>query len=403
MSRLQRLFPVLFVIGSGLFFGACQSAPVPVLPTAQDTLSLTKENRRFGYQVIANGERVAFIFDQGAYGIETASKVYLEGSFNGWLKGTDDAWQLSRTANPKVWTIVRDAKDIRVPGNSGFPEFKFYVIGDNPNSPQEPNAISTVPGYQMASNNLVLFPGDDPAEVAKNVETANAVRKLADFDLSDPAQVAIISNVRQVPGTPALFRGYHPFKKSRGQFDTENARIALVKSRLESLGIKSIVTLSGEEKAAGSEEISPWQKAIIAAGHQLYVNSSYNTVYYHSAEADFGAQVQAVVRFMNANPGPYFIHCRLGTDRTGAFSAVLAALAGTGWKDIAEDYQKTNLMGIKEFRDYRLLQYSFERMLGKPMAEVSDLKAELSAHFVSGGYLTQSDIDALAARLCSSK
>jgi hypothetical protein len=56
-------------------------------------------------------------------------------------------------------------------------------------------------------------------------------------------------------------------------------------------------------------------------------------------------------------------------------------------------------MGIKEFRDYHLLQYSFEKMLGKRMSEVGDLKAELSAYFITSGYLTKADIDALNVKL----
>lgn len=389
----------LLVGGAVVLAAGCKSAPQAILPSVQETLSFDRTNRQLGYQIIDNGSKVAFVFDQAAYKFESVSKVYLEGSFNGWLKGTDDSWLLSPSSNPKIWTLTRDAADIRIPGNSGYPEFKFYVIVKDPKFPQEPNAISTVPGFQMATNNLVLFPGDAPEEIAQNVVIANTLKTLDQFDLSDPAQVALISNVRQVPGTPALYRGYHPFKKSRGQYDTEEPRIALVKEALEKNGIKSVITLSGEEKAGGGESVSAYQQAIIAAGNQLYVNSSYNTVYYHSAEADFGNSVQTVVRFINSHPGPYYIHCRLGTDRTGTFSAVLAALCGTSWKDIAEDYQKTNLMGIKEFRDYHLLQYSFEKMLGKRMSEVGDLKAELSAYFIAGGYLTRADIDALNVKL----
>jgi hypothetical protein len=78
---------------------------------------------------------------------------------------------------------------------------------------------------------------------------------------------------------------------------------------------------------------------------------------------------------------------------------VLAAFCGADWQDIAADYQKTNKMGIKEFRDYRLLQYSFEQMPGKSLTDVKDLQHELAAHFVDGGYLTQEEFDGLVKRL----
>ena len=42
----------------------------------------------------------------------------------------------------------------------------------------------------------------------------------------------------------------------------------------------------------------------------------------------FGKLMADIISFINTHPGPYYIHCRLGTDRTGVTSAVLAALCG---------------------------------------------------------------------------
>ena len=56
-------------------------------------------------------------------------------------------------------------------------------------------------------------------------------------------------------------------------------------------------------------------------------------------------------------------------------------------------------MGIKEFRDYRLLQYSFEKMLGKPMDEVQNLQKELGNYFIERKFVTQADLDTLVSRL----
>ncbi len=380
-----------------IILGACASAPQTVLPGIQESLKLDGINRQTGYQFIADGSRIVFIYDPQLYKIEGATQVYLEGSFNGWLKGTDDAWLLEQTG--KIWQLELDASAVRIPGNSGYPEFKFYVISGDRRFPREPNAVSTLSGYQMATNNLVLFPGDDPETVVANIATADTIRELAEFDLTDPAQAAVISNVRLVPGTTALYRGYHPFKKSRGQFDTEDTRIALVKKALEDNGIQSVITLSGDEKPGASETVSAYHQAIMESGRQLTINTSYNTVYFNSTGADFGSQLAQVVRFINAKPGPYYVHCRLGTDRTGVVSAVLAAFSGASWAEIAADYQKSNLMGIKEFRDYRLLQYSFEQMLGEPVSSVADLKAALAAYFIKGGYLSAAEIDAAALRL----
>lgn len=399
---MKKSMTVLLV--SAAFISAAAAKPAknaePVLPESQEVFTLTKQNRQLGYQITDGGKNVTFVFDSGAYKISGVNKAYVEGSFNGWKKGTDDAWLMAKLKG-SVWTLTKTAEEVRIPGNSGFPEFKFYLYTSDKKDATEPAAVSKTPGYQMATNNLILFPGDDPATVVANTETANRVKKLAEFNLDDASQTAVLTNVRQVPGTTKLWRGYHPYKKSRGQYDTEAKRIELVKKSLEDNGIKSIITLSGDEKPSevSKEEISPYQQAIIAAGNELFVNTSYNVVYYHSAEADFGKVIADVVKFINTHPAPFYVHCRLGTDRTGAVSAVLAALSGADWQSIAADYQKTNEMGIKEFRDYRLLQYSFEQMLGKPLSEVKDLKAELGAHFIQGGYLTQNELDTLAAKL----
>lgn len=301
--------------------------------------------------------------------------------------------------NDTAWTLECDSALVKIPGNSGFPEFKFYVLTSDGKA-MEPDAVSKTPGYQMATNNLILFPGDDPETVVENIKTSRTLKKLSDFDLDNPWDRSILSNVRLVPGTTKLYRGYHPYKISFSQYDTEEVRITLVKKALEENGIKSIITLSGEEDPIeGKEEVSPYHLAIREAGNQLYVNTSYNTVYFRSNGPEFAKVIEDIVMFINTHPGPYYIHCRLGTDRTGTTSAVMAALCGAFWEDICADYQRTNLMGIREFRDYRLLQYSFGRILGKPVSESENLSKELGNYFIANTSLSRKDIDSLLVNL----
>jgi len=387
----------IFAIGvAAVLLASCATTKNVV----QEQFSMTKENREVGYQITNGGKNVMFVFDPKSYKMTTVDRVYVEGSFNGWSKGKDESWKMSYDAKCKAYLLEKDASLVRIPGNSGHPEFKFYIFKKaGALSADEPAAISKTPGYQMATNNLVLFAEDNPQDIVANVKTSKTVKKLADFDLTKSVDRDTLSNFRLVPGTTGLFRGYHPYKKSRGQYDTEDTRIRLIKESFEREGIKSIITLSGNEKPVAGEEISAYQQKIIDAGDNLFVDTSYNTVYFHSAEKEFGSLIAEIVQFINTHPGPYYFHCRLGTDRTGTVSAVLAALVGADWQSIAADYQKTNEMGIQEFRDYHLLQYSFEQMLGKPMSSVANLKAELSSYFVNNGYLTQQDIDALTVCL----
>ncbi len=256
------------------------------------------------------------------------------------------------------------------------------------------------PGFIMATNSLILLSTDNPSVVIENTKTAEKLKKLKQFNLENPADVATISNFRLVPGTSKLFRGYHPYKISRPNYDTEEKRIALVNKQLKDNGVKSIITLSGDESIdVKKEQISVYVSDIRQAGNQLFIKTSYNTVYYASNSREFGNMMADVICFIGSHPGPYYVHCRLGTDRTGVVSANLAALCGASWEEIAADYQKTNEMGIKEFRDYRLLQYSFEKMLGKKISEIEDLQKEISDYYLREKFITQSELDSLLKNL----
>ena len=73
----------------------------------------------------------------------------------------------------------------------------------------------------MATNNLILFPEDNPLEIVENTKIADKQKKLKDFDLENPEDQKTLANFRLVPGTSNLFRGYHPYKKSK-TFDFNN-------------------------------------------------------------------------------------------------------------------------------------------------------------------------------------
>lgn len=377
----------------------------------QPEFELNKVNRRLGYQLLDDG-KIVFVFDSARFGIKTPKRVFLEGSFNGWAK-KNSGWELEKYKF-STWTYECNLEDVMIPGNSGFPEFKFYVIAEveyevriveatsirKKDEIMEPAMQNPFPGFQMSTNCLILLPSDNSQVVIENAKTAGKLKKLKNFNLENPADVATISNFRLVPGTTKLFRGYHPYKISRPNYDTEEKRIALVNKQLKDNGIKSIITLSGDESIdIKKEKISVYVSDIRQAGNQLFIDTHYNTVYYASNSREFGNMMAEVIRFVGSHPGPYYVHCRLGTDRTGVVSANLAALCGASWKEIASDYQKTNDMGIKEFRDYRLLQYSFEKMLGKKISEIEDLQKEISGYYLREKFITQAELDSLLNNL----
>lgn len=277
-----------------------KKAPKIVLPSVMEAFAPDKTNRQLGYQLADGGKTVVFVFDSSVYRIQKPKKVFVEGSFNGWMKGVGGSWELSPYKGT-VWTFECPAELVKAPGNSGFPEFKFYVIADvtkieslagmqlerTREERLEPNAVSKIAGYQMGGNNLILFAGDSPETVLENIALSERVKKLSDFDLGTAEGRAMISNFRLVPGTTKLFRGYHPYKTSRPNFDTERRRIEIVNQEIAAHGIKSIITLSGDEKLAKNEEVSLDILAMRAVGNQLFIDTSYNTVYYHSGGFDF--------------------------------------------------------------------------------------------------------------------
>ncbi len=366
----------------------------------QKVFSVTEANKIFGFQELENGN-IVFVFSPEVYGFTGNMKVFIEGSFNGWLKGIDNKWLLKPTGSDNIQTIELPYNEVAAPGNCGFPEFKFYVIHEDTLKVEEPSTRATVPGFKTGTNHVLLRTIDNPQEVVSAQKAMQIKKPLSDFNIRNKKHIAILSNVRQVPATEMLWRGYHPYKISRSDLDTERTRLELVKKLLKANKIKSIICLSANETPNKRESICEYQQEIINAGNQLYINSSYNTVYYHSDSEDFQEQIAKIIHFINKAPAPFYVHCRLGSDRTGVVSATLAALCGASWDEIVTDYQKTNEMGTGEYRSHRLLKYSFERMLGKEIDSVENLQQEVADYFINSGCLTQDDIDNAVKKLTS--
>ena len=147
--------------------------------------------------------------------------------------------------------------------------------------------------------------------------------------------------------------------------------------------------------------ISKDVQAIIDAGHFFALTPSYESVYYQSDTAAFANQLKNIIEFISdpAHPAPFLVHCRIGTDRTGVVSAIIAGLCQASWESIGLDYQKSNAVGMEEYRDLRLLQYAFENMLKRRIEPHTDLKSVLSMYFINNGYLTPLQIGLLNRKL----
>lgn len=335
---------------------------------------------------------MTFIFNPESHGVNPDGMdcVYVIGTFTGWL--TSPEWALEPSEHGR--SLRARADSVLIPGSSGFAEFKFKVFM-NDGTVIEPDLSAYGPSF--TGNALLLFKPLTRGQRKELSRAQNITRSPASTRGKER-----MANVRAVPGTTGLFRGYHPYKKSRPQLETESARLQEVNRFIERHGVKSIITLSGDEipDPALGEEISPYVRKIREAGNQCLIDTSYEIMYFKSADKEYDSVIRQAVRFINAHPAPFYVHCRIGSDRTGVMSAVLAALCGASWKKIAEDYEKTSDAGFMEYRNRNLLAYSLSRVLGSHPGDCGkSLRDKMRSKLSERGIATLRELDDLERKL----
>ena len=258
---------------------------------------------------------------------------------------------------------------------------------------------------------------------------AGTLEKLAEFDISKKQDRADITNLRLVPGTTKLYRSYHPYYAGHDYAPTERVRIEEIQKLIEELGIKSDINLcedkaptvgnyytiyddNGKNGVTYETTVPDYYQNILDNKNVLYVGDkrfggngiipSADHVYYNS-DSDFMIQwIKQILDFINdeSNQAPFLMHCEIGVDRTGVFSAIFAGLCGSTWEQIANDYETSNNLCINEFRDANILKYSFERMLKvEDITQEADIKSLLYNYFTSSGYISQRDLDSVVAKI----
>ncbi len=350
-------------------------------------------------------------------------RVYMKGSVSIWAEADPHFVLPVRSSDGCFFGTFR-LSDLQRRGNSGQPEFVFHVVKKDGNaydcrahsSWKEGPIDERLVFINNGENMLLLLPGDDIAEIGQRKEFAKYIAPLKDFDLTDSAGIAHLTNFRRVPATRHLYRSYHPYKGDRPQLETEEERMKQLAILGEQYGIRCDIALSG--KATGSVTIPAYYQSIIANDNVLYVGTAnghtpdYNTAVFRTNEELFGQWMQEVVRFIidDKHPAPFQIHCSLGADRTGAFSATLAALCGASWEEIAADYHETSNLRIQEYRHPNCVRYELYLLTGEwpevfaPVSAATGrtLQQAVAQHFIDGGYLTQKEIDAAVAKLTAS-
>lgn len=392
----------------------------------------SEKNRKRCFIDDAEEETVTIVYDLKTWNTskEDVSKLTLRGSFTTvynpqtrrWVEDEEN-FTLSYDAMYDWYSITLPYSKISRPGFSGQPEFKFYLNGkplDAPDFVPEEYVFNNANKKQM-----IIFDREfnvRSVELKENGITASTIKTLSDFNLNDEESLKTLSNFRLVPGTTSLFRSYHPYYPTHEQTPTEKVRLDNVQAFMNKNGIKSDITLCNNRSNADgmsykvdgvsyTVSIPDFYQAIIDNDNVLYVGDSdyggngtipsANFVYYYS-DSDFMKEwIKEIFDFIcnDNNEAPFAIHCEIGVDRTGVFCGIFAALCGSSWSEISEDYEKSNLMGIGEFRDKRLLKYSFENMLKIQNVEECSNLSQLMKNFVLSCEISQAEFEKVVSKL----
>lgn len=395
-------------------------------------VSFTDAEKNACYKLDATNQTITFIFSTSAKRFNTSrsavSRVYTYGSVTAWDQ-TDEAYRLNGFSDDGCFFRAMPLSAIERIGNSGQPEFLFNIIkyGDNYSeqdgyTDRAHSSWTDVDIRLLFDNNgvnmIVALPGDDLDEIHSRSIEAQKVDKVADIDLTNPAEEARIANWRRVPNTKHLFRSYHPYDPTRANYDTEERRLYWVAQLATQAGINCDIALSGDctghagrTYTCGGKSytitIPDYYQTIISNNRVLYVGTinghtpSYSDVLYKSNGERFAQWIQETVNFIldDAHPVPFQIHCALGSDRTGAFCATIAALCDATWDDIAADYEATSKMHVNEYRHRNCIRYCLRHMCGIDPATDPSFNEAVKQHFIDGGWLTAAQIDALKHKL----
>ena len=402
--------------------------------TGYSGVTFTSAEKNACYKIDDAKQTITFIFSTSDKRFATSrsaiSRVYVYGSVTAWNQ-TDEAYRLNGWSDDGCFFRTMPLSAIERVGNSGQPEFLFLIYkykGGTDYGEADAytdRAHSTWEGMDtrlLFDNNginmIVALPGDDLDEIHQRSVEAQKVDALSAFDLTKPADQARIANWRLVPGTTQLYRSYHPFDPSREKYDTEERRLYWVGQLATQAGIQCDIALSGDMTGKAGQSytchgqsytitIPDYYKTIIANNRVLYVGTanghtpSYNTAIFDSGSDRFAQWIQEVVTFVldEAHPAPFQIHCALGSDRTGAFCATIAAMCGASWEQIATDYEATSNLRVNEYRHRNCIRYCLKRMCGVDPATDDTFNEKVRKLFIDGGWLTEAQINALKVKL----
>ena len=151
----------------------------------------------------------------------------------------------------------------------------------------------------------------------------------------DYSSDAVFANFREIVGgnlgSGALFRSSSPVNNEIGRAKYADELVSLNNIRRVMNLADSRETIEGYFKE--EDFASPYYKSLYENGQVIALNMgvSFKT-------REFQTGLVEGLTFLSKNEGPYLVHCNEGKDRAGFTSALLSALMGLTYDEIASDY-----------------------------------------------------------------
>ena len=156
------------------------------------------------------------------------------------------------------------------------------------------------------------------------------------YDRADYASDAEFANFRRAGSFANVYRGTSPVN-----FNKNKVRYSYCDALCRDAGIQTVIDIADSDEdilnlLASPEQESSYMSELFAEGAIIGLGSDTDYV----SEA-FRTKMASGLRFMLSHPGPYFIHCNEGKDRTGFYFILLEALTGADLQEIKQDYMQT--------------------------------------------------------------
>ena len=225
---------------------------------------------------------------------------------------------------------------------------------------------------------------------ARQITRTNAREDYPDLSEEEFANFRVVSTTGM--GEKILYRGSSPLNPSLN-------RNTIVMASIEKFGIKTILNACDSDESM--KEYATYPGSYYAGCNVIPLEMKSDFLY-----PDFEQKLVSALRYMIDNPGPYYVHCVEGKDRTGYICAVLEALMGASADEILDDYMVTyyNYYGVKpDEKRYEIIREgnlpkTLAAAFGIPDIKTADL-AEASENYMKKIGLKNDEIQKLRERL----